>query len=415
VKGQLFRQEALVHQSERHWGECSHSSPVGMGILTILILMLVFSCCWFLVTGEYHRKTRVSGVLVSDRGTVQIRAPTEGIVEKLSVGQGERVGIGETLLIIRQGLTALDGNALGSKLLNENLHQQELIKQLIDAERESHRVKVLQLHSEMISLERQKSWMENFLANEEKAGELLKHKYHRLMSLGERNLVAVNDIEASRFDWLKQDSQVQQLRLDLESILKTLSGMNNRKRLLALEQQQQVVSLENDLTELHKQHLQRLSEQVVRLVSPVKGHVSVINTQSDQSVITRQVLLSVVQENSALEAELFIPSRAIGFVELGQVVNLRIDAYSYQKYGMQRATISEVSQTILLPAETGGAVGIKEPFYKVKAKLDESIQVSLASQVILKPGMQFSAEIVLENRSLLEWLLEPLFLHASKL
>ncbi|MDG2174527.1 MAG: hypothetical protein P8M72_00075 [Gammaproteobacteria bacterium] len=177
MKGQLFRQEALVHQSERHWGECSHSSPVGMAVLTILILMLVFFCCWFLVTGEYHRKTRVSGVLVSDRGTVQIRAPTEGIVEKLSVGQGERVGIGETLMIIRQGLTALDGNALGSKLLSENLHQQELIKQLIEGERESHRVKVLQLHSEMISLKRQKSWMENFLANEEKAGELLKHKY----------------------------------------------------------------------------------------------------------------------------------------------------------------------------------------------------------------------------------------------
>jgi len=385
-----------------------------MAVLTILILMLVFICCWFLVAGEYYRKTRVSGVLVSDKGTVQIRAPTEGIVEELSVGQGERVGKGDTLLIIRQGLTALDGNALGKKLLNENLHQQELIKQLVDGDKESHKVKVHQLQSEMLSLKRQKSWMANLLANEEKAGDLLKHKYHRLISLGERNLVAANDIETSHFEWLKQDSQVQQLRLDFESILKTIVGMNNRKLLLALEHQQQIVSLHNDLTELHKQHLQLASDQTVHIVSPVNGQVSVINTQADLSVTTRQVLLSVVQENSGLEAELFIPSRAIGFVELGQVVNLRIDAYSYQKFGIQRATISEVSQTVLLPAETGSAVGIKEPIYKVKAKLDETKQVSLANQVILKPGMQFSAEIVLENRSLLEWLLEPLFIHAGK-
>jgi membrane fusion protein len=414
VTGQLFRQEALIHQSERHWGECSHSSPVGMAVLTILILMLVFICCWFLVAGEYHRKTSVSGVLVSDGGTVQIRAPTEGIVEELSVGQGERVGKGDILLIITQGLTALDGNALGSKLLNENLHQQELLRQMIDGDRESLRIKVRQLLFETLSLERQKSWMESLLANEESAGDLLKQKYQRLMSLGEKNLMAANDIEASRFEWLKQDSQVQQLRLDLESILKTIADMNDKKLLLALEHQQQAGSLKNDLTELHKQQLQLVSDQTVRIVSPVDGQVSLINTQADLSVLARQVLLSVVQENSELEAELFIPSRAIGFVDLGQVVNLRIDAYSYQKFGIQRAIISEVSQTILLPAETGSAMGIKEPFYKVKAQLEQSIQDGLASQVMLKPGMQFSADIVLESRSLLEWLLEPLILHAGK-
>jgi len=411
VTGQLFRQEALFHQGERLWGDCSNSAPVGTAVLTLMILMLVFVCCWFLVTGDYHRKTQVSGVVVTNKGTVQIRAPSDGVVEVLSVGQGERVGKGDTLLIIRQGLTALDGNGLGKKLLRENLHQQELLKRLIEGDAESHKIKEHQLQSETLSLTRKKTWQENLLENEEKASDLLKRKYQRLESLKERNLIAASDIDAFRYDWLKQNNQVQQLRQDLEIILTSIADMHDRKILLTLEHRQQAGSLQNELSELHKQQLRLVADQSTRIVSPVDGQVSVINTQEGLSIDSRQVLISVLQDDSKLEAELLIPSRAIGFVDIGQAVNISFDAYPYQKFGLQRATLAEVSQTILLPAENGRGAGIKEPFYKAKATFNQSQD---DSQLKLKPGMQLSADIVLENRSLLEWLLEPLFISTGK-
>ena len=57
-------------------------------------------------------------------------------------------------------------------------------------------------------------------------------------------------------------------------------------------------------------------------------------------------------KGEALEAHLFVPTRAIGFVEIGQEVRLQYDAFDYRTFGLQQGHVQEISATPLLPSDT---------------------------------------------------------------
>jgi membrane fusion protein len=50
---------------------------------------------------------------------------------------------------------------------------------------------------------------------------------------------------------------------------------------------------------------------------------------------------------------------------------------------------------------------VKEPVYRVDVKLDRQNVSALGKEIALRPGMLVSADILLERRTLLEWLFEP--------
>ncbi|MBL4836590.1 MAG: HlyD family efflux transporter periplasmic adaptor subunit [Kordiimonadaceae bacterium] len=136
--------------------------------------------------------------------------------------------------------------------------------------------------------------------------------------------------------------------------------------------------------------------------------VSIAGTAIGRSVQAGQPLFSILPEGSVLEAELFVPSRAVGFVEEGQEVRLLYDAFPYQRFGSFTATITKVTKTILAPNETFAPFEVKEPVYWVTAKLTAKNITARGSEIALQSGMTLQANIVLERRSFIDWLLEPL-------
>lgn len=137
-------------------------------------------------------------------------------------------------------------------------------------------------------------------------------------------------------------------------------------------------------------------------------------SQQGQEVMPQQSLIAIRPEDTLLEAQLYVPSRSIGFIEVGQKIILRIDAFPYQKFGMLNAQIKEVSASVLFPEESQTAVDIHEPYFKVSAVLAEQSIRAFGKQFVLRPGMLIKADIVLDKRSLMEWMLEPLFIVGNK-
>ena len=80
--------------------------------------------------------------------------------------------------------------------------------------------------------------------------------------------------------------------------------------------------------------------------------------------------------DSDLQAELYAPSRAAGFLGVGQEVLLRYEAYPYQKFGHYRGRVSAVSQTALAPTAfryvNGGPDGGGEPMFRGDRRARES-------------------------------------------
>jgi membrane fusion protein len=146
--------------------------------------------------------------------------------------------------------------------------------------------------------------------------------------------------------------------------------------------------------------------QVVR--APIAGRVTALQVSPGQIIDADRPLLTLVPEGAELRAELFVPSRAIGFVQPGQQVRLMMDAFPYQQFGSQDGAVESISQVVLAPNEVLGKILLKEPSYRVTARLKRQKVQAFGRQFPLQPDMSVQADIVLERRSLLAWLFEPL-------
>jgi membrane fusion protein len=112
---------------------------------------------------------------------------------------------------------------------------------------------------------------------------------------------------------------------------------------------------------------------------------------------------------STLKAELLVPSRAIGFVRVGQPVSIRYDAFPYQNFGRYEGTITEISHNILTRSDVSSApITLEEPVYRVTAALDRQDIRAYGKSLSLQAGMLLKGDVILDKRSLMRWVLDPL-------
>jgi membrane fusion protein len=102
-------------------------------------------------------------------------------------------------------------------------------------------------------------------------------------------------------------------------------------------------------------------------------------------------------------------------------VLLRYQAYPYQKFGHYEGVLAHVSRSAMnpseLPAQLVGltsVVGTDEPVYRVTVSLTKQTVMAYGQPMPLQPGMQLDADVVIETRKLIEWVLDPLFALTGK-
>ncbi|HEX7932588.1 MAG TPA: HlyD family efflux transporter periplasmic adaptor subunit [Paraburkholderia sp.] len=117
-------------------------------------------------------------------------------------------------------------------------------------------------------------------------------------------------------------------------------------------------------------------------------------------------------EKGPLRAALRIPSRRRGFVREGQVVRLKFDAFPYAKFGSYPARIDSISRTTVRSGMS--PAGASEPHstegdYMAWATLSDNQFKFEKQRFDILPGMGATASIVVERRTIAEWVLAPLF------
>ena len=103
-----------------------------------------------------------------------------------------------------------------------------------------------------------------------------------------------------------------------------------------------------------------------------------------------------------------IASHAIGFVRPGQPVNLLYDAFPHQQYGSYSGRVLDVSRHLLTARDRASLPVGAPPVFLATISLAESQINAYGKVLLLREGMTLKADILLESRSLMDWLLEPL-------
>jgi hemolysin D len=183
---------------------------------------------------------------------------------------------------------------------------------------------------------------------------------------------------------------------------------------------------------LHEQLLQAAQKyRLQTLTAPVDGTVQQLAVHTEGGVVTpAEILMSIVPADSRLEIEAMVSNRDIGFVRAGQNAEIKIDTFTFTRYGLIHGHVQSVSQDAIVREKPQGTTGDhkqhmgdesdssepegQELVYSARVSLDKTRMQIDDRLVNLGPGMAVTVEIKTGSRRIIEYLLSPLLRHRQQ-
>ncbi len=175
---------------------------------------------------------------------------------------------------------------------------------------------------------------------------------------------------------------------------------DNEKRIAEIDSQlnKSIVENEKKITEITNQIAQAnqsLKYQEIR--SPVAGEVFEMKAYQEGVVNSNSpdALVQVIPNKDAI-AKVYITNKDIGFVKIGQQVDVRIDTFNFSEFGDVKGTIEWIGSDALPPDQV-------YPFarFPAKIKLSQQTLTVKGSAIQLKPGMSVKVNIKLRDRTVM--------------
>ncbi|GLQ15221.1 HlyD family efflux transporter periplasmic adaptor subunit [Psychrosphaera saromensis] len=405
----LFRKEAVAQQSERLTGEIILAQPLSIKLTVGTLVAITATIVLFIFTAEYSRKETVRGFLIPIKGVVKSVATQGGVVDKLWVKEGDKVIKGQPLVSI----IIQKKNATGIDLSDQLIEQVERQKLMLSDEISQHNTLQLQevkhLKQRYLALKNEQGALTNqlTLADEKLTLLLAQQKYFNTLSKNGHLSKFEKDTQEQELLGAKQEKQnINRLLIQQQNELSQVTfDINNIPQQYALK----INSLKRQKSEFSSQIAQISNGHKYTITASQGGVVSGIQVFEGENLTQAKSILHILPEDSELIAELLLPTRSAGFIEEGNNTRLRFDAFPYQRFGFIQSQIVQIDQTLITPNERQMPIALQEPVYRLSAKLNQQQIQAFGKAFDLKSGMLFDADIMLEQRTLIEWLLEPLY------
>ena len=416
----LFRSEVLEARQTQWLGTAILAPRASFRLFTLVGVVAAAALVALICFGEFTRTARVNGWLLPQEGVVRVQAPRPGIVGNLEVKEGALVHKGDRLLTLSDELQSA---RLGPT--------QAQITQRLSERRAS-------MAEERRQQERLLAQQDRALAN--RAASLRSEEEHitrEIGLLGERIEIAARAVALNRKHYAEgfiSDMRLQQVQSELLE-QRTRLAAAERSRLTTVRERMNIEAeradlplklgqgtalLDRGMAQLEQERAEAEARREIVVIAPHDGTVTAIHAVPGAKADAGTPLLSIVPPTARLEAHLYAPSRAIGFVRPGQRVQLRYQAFPYQRFGHYEGVVAAVSRTALSPAElpaqlagltsvTGAAGPAAEPIYRITVSLASQTVMAYGAKTPLQPGMTLEADVALERRRLFEWVLDPLY------
>ncbi len=376
--------------------------PRGRVLLTlflgVFVLLLVFAAL-----APVARSEVVRGVISVDGGLGKLHVPAAGQVEQLLVREGQLVAGGEALLTLIPAAYEAAGplthrfvaDALAQQL---SVLQSQLallhVRQARDEDDVAQRRQALQQALTLQAQEQALVQQRLLLADE---------ALQRSATLLERRLVApASHAQARDVQGSARQAVVAQA-LARSRLQESLLALEQEARHAGMDLAAETLRLELAVSQLQVQQQEQARQARITLRAPVAGRVTGLLVTQAMSVDPSLPVLTLLPESADLVARLFVPSRATGSLQTGQVVQLVYDAFPQSIHGSFPARISSVSQSSVDPREYLVPFDTPEPVFLVQAQLQRD-----AMPANLRAGMQFTAHVQTGRESLLARITAPL-------
>jgi hemolysin D len=432
------------------------ASPLGRAIGVIIILLFAAALAWVSI-GEVDIIASAHGKIVPS-GRIKVIQPFEtSVVRAIHVIDGQKVNAGDVLIELNPTMNQAELGQLQNDLIASQLdiarlkaalaaatnplddkidpptyfeppsgaspeavatQRQYLVEQVSE-----HKAKLQALSRQQAEKEGERATTAATIEKLEAVIPLLDQRVHIRETLYNHEtgskwnyLEILQSATEQKHELIVQQKKLQQAEASVAALVATIAqtkaefGHTVSKDLT--EAQRKVGGLEQALIKAKEK------VQLDVLTAPVDGVVQQLAVHTVGGVVTpAQTLLVLVPQESHLEIEAMVSNRDIGFVHAGQPAEIKIDTFTFTRYGLLNGTVVSVSTDAITPdkqqpdkteAEADKEQKGQELNYSARVSLDRTRMQVDDRLVNLSPGMAVTVEIKTGSRRIITYLLSPL-------
>lgn len=384
-------------------------NPLGRTTFWIIVTLIFFTALW-LYFGKVDIVVTARGKIIPD-GEIKIIQPLEtGVVKNILVNEGQFVKKGQTLIEIDTSTTQPQLLSLKANLDYINTERKRLNGEIVQNTQNSYTQNELSkstyadLNNQLAAKNHEIKRLNEEVKNYRKQLSLNLEKERRMQEVSD--IIAGNDLDRVRSENMDYRSRIASLNEQIRVVQKEADYIRTNFRTqnltLLADRDKQANELEANIKEIE------FKKQQQNIISPVDGYVNTMLIHTIGGVVTpAEKVISVVPADSPLIIKASVPDKDIGFVKKGMPVQVKIDTYDFQKYGMIEGIVKKVSKDSVEDEKQG-------LIYDVYiTPVTKSLTVDGKEQPVAI-GMGLSAEIKTGKRRIIEFFIYPIVKYWSE-
>ena len=406
-------------------------SASSRAVIWAVVCLLLVALLWSIV-GEVDVVVVAPGKIVPDGRVKSVQSLDAGVVASVSVREGQPVAEGGTLVTLESQLIQADLHRMTAEHLSAGFDHARVSallggletiqppsvsveEALVSARAQAQTLRLTQqlvLHRATLGAFHAES---NRARAEAETIRVRLREYDEVAPLIEEQVAAIQQLVsrdlAPRDHWIALERErltyaATRTAARSELTAATVAGIEERlvqyrsefRAELMSEQAQLVLRMAGLEQEIAKLNI-RLERTQLR--APVAGMVHQLSVHGPGAVVTpAQVLMTIVPARSQLVAEAWVPNKDSGFVENDALVEVKVDAFPFTRYGTIAGTVLTISGDAIANEQLGLV-------FAAQVKLHESAIEVGDRRVQLTPGMSVTVEVKTGRRRIIEFLLSP--------
>jgi membrane fusion protein len=384
-------------------------TPISLQIISVFCALLLVVIGGVIIFVPYTRSERVQGRVEAEEGVVKVYAQLNSVVLRQHVMEGDVVRKGQPLLTLStERQLGSGGGAELAQVRQSDFKGTTLREEMANI----HSLYETEQALLVTQISRKKGELEQIRANvniQERVLNLAKESYKRRSALVEQGFMSKEGLADEERKLLQAEADHERAKKESIFAESAVEELEANKAMLARRREKELLPLTRALSTTSQETIDYRARQEFVIQANSDGVVAAILPKAGDTVLEKDLLMSISPKSSKFYVNLYVPSSAIGFLEKKNSVKLRYESYPYQKFGEYTASVRAISPVALDRTELRLSSLASDNYYRVQVEPDSQTVHAYGRDFALHDGIKVEADIQVETRKVFEWILEPVY------
>ena len=407
--------EAVQHLKTKWLGKALLTSGYPAWAVAVVSVLFFILLLLFILGGSFTRRINVTGEIISLPHAITIFAPQQGFITKKWPEAGDLIKKGERLYQIDVSRTTSSGN-VSERSVEAINHQIALTENIIErlAENKATTLKNLQNQLEKYRIAHEKS--QRLITDSGNGVKDMRKSMTNYSDYLRKGLITQEQFANQRYLFYQQQNAWQGLNTQAIQEALQISALESELLTKGIEYDNQISQYQYQRSDLKRQLAEVNASGSLFITAPSDGKIESMSVTEGQMVAQGDSLAQLMPASSTrYYLMLWIPDTSVPYLHPGDGINLRYEAFPFEKYGQFPGRILSISNVSASFQEMGKynsiprTDGVIAPYYKVIVALEQGRFSYQGKPLTLASGMKAQATLFLEKRPIWQWMLSPYY------